>query len=69
MLCSLCGYSEKVKRMTVDELKARLSELFGKDDVTVDEFLARAKELDVTAYELAAIIENGREMARLLKTE
>lgn len=55
--------------MTPDELKEQLLAIFGKEDVTVDEFLARAKELDVTAYELAAIIEDGREMARLLKTE
>ena len=55
--------------MTTDELQMRLLSVFGKEDVTVDEFLARAKELDITAYELAAIIEDGREMARLLKTE
>ena len=53
--------------MTADELKERLFQLFGKDDVTITEFLDMAKELDVTASELAAIIEDERLMARLLK--
>ena len=52
--------------MTMDELQMRLLAVFGKEDVTVDELLERAKELGVTASELAAIIENEREMARIL---
>lgn len=60
------GKRMKGKGLTPDELKAQLLAIFGKEDVTVDEFLARAKELDVTAYELAAIIEDEREMVRIL---
>ena len=54
------------KGISTDELQMRLLAVFGKEDVTVDEFLERAKELGVTASDLAAIIENEREMARIL---
>lgn len=54
------------KGITPDELQMRLLAVFGKEDVTVDEFLERAKELGVTASELAAIIEDEREMVRIL---
>ena len=54
------------KGISTDELQMRLIAVFGKEDVTVDEFLGRAKELGVTASDLAAIIENEREMARIL---
>lgn len=54
------------KGISADELQMRLLAVFGKEDVTVDEFLGRAKELGVTASDLAAIIENEREMARIL---
>ena len=52
--------------MTMDEVQMRLLAVFGKEDLTVDEFLERANELGVTASELAAIIENEREMVRIL---
>ena len=54
------------KGISTDELQMRLLAVFGKEDVTVDEFLERSEELGVTASELAAIIENEREMARIL---